>query len=419
MKINFALLLFFICHSLSAQPGIKKTNTPSSLRYDDICFINPDTGWTINGSGEIYKTLDGGIVWNKIFSGGKYLRSIEFIDEQVGFCGSLATSVYKTTDGGSNWVDISPQFDPRVKGICGLAIPDKNTIYGCGIYSSPAYMIKSVDAGTSWQFIDMSTYATALVEIYFIDSNKGFVAGKGLNEEGIILYTGDGGATWETVYQTTGFAEYVWKIQNLDNTHYFASIQGNISQNPKTRILKSDDGGKVWKETIVSDNPDNSIQMVGFLTPLHGWVGGREYLFETTDGGDTWTPYLTYGIYNRFLKINDHKAFLTGERVYYYDSLNVSTNDPRPVKAESSKLIVTPNPTSGNLKINIDLISHSIANIAIYDQSGKKIKSICNEIKSRGQHQFTMDLSSFSPQVFTVVLLTNEGHYFEKVLLTR
>ena len=33
------------------------------LRHDDLFFTDPDTGWVVNVSGEIYKTTDGGESW--------------------------------------------------------------------------------------------------------------------------------------------------------------------------------------------------------------------------------------------------------------------------------------------------------------------------------------------------------------------
>ena len=44
-----------------------------------------------------------------------------------------------------------------------------NTIYGCGAFFTPAYIIKSTDAGESWDYYDLSDQALALVEILFVD----------------------------------------------------------------------------------------------------------------------------------------------------------------------------------------------------------------------------------------------------------
>ena len=67
-----------------------------------------------------------------------------------------------------NLVSISP--NPAA--ICGLDCVGTSTVYGCGAYFGPAHVIKSTDSGDTWQFIDMSAYATALVDINFIDEKN-------------------------------------------------------------------------------------------------------------------------------------------------------------------------------------------------------------------------------------------------------
>ena len=70
-----------------------------------------------------------------------------------------------------------------------------STVYGCGAYFSPSYMIKTTDSGATWEYKDMSAYATALVEIQFLDENVGYASGA-TSTGGVIIKTIDGGATW-------------------------------------------------------------------------------------------------------------------------------------------------------------------------------------------------------------------------------
>src|SRR5690606_22414136 len=103
-----------------------------------------------DGQGQVLKTMDAGQTWSPQLITDKYLRSIEFLNDQVGFCGSLDSSLYKTTDGGTTWVDIANTITPKPPGICGLSAPGQQVIYGCGAWFSPAYVIKSSDGGTTW-----------------------------------------------------------------------------------------------------------------------------------------------------------------------------------------------------------------------------------------------------------------------------
>ncbi|TDI81728.1 MAG: hypothetical protein E2O79_07375, partial [Caldithrix sp.] len=38
-------------------------NAPVVPRHNDVFFVTPKLGWIVNGSGQIYKTIDGGNSW--------------------------------------------------------------------------------------------------------------------------------------------------------------------------------------------------------------------------------------------------------------------------------------------------------------------------------------------------------------------
>jgi len=82
----------------------------------------------------------------------------------------------KTINGGTTWTLVPDIIPPNSVNtavnndvICGMDAVGTHTIYGCGAYFGPAYVIKSIDSGATWQYIDMSAYAESLVEIMFVD----------------------------------------------------------------------------------------------------------------------------------------------------------------------------------------------------------------------------------------------------------
>ncbi|MBK5284533.1 MAG: hypothetical protein JJE25_03960, partial [Bacteroidia bacterium] len=196
-----AALVFIYLHSF-AQGGWTLPNQPNwGNRVDDIFMVNTQIGYAVAGDGKIAKTTDGGDNWITINQDSIYCRSVEFINTQKGFVGGFPgqTNTTKllrmTTDGGSTWTDLTSLLDPRARGICGLAIPDSNTIYGCGnFFQDSAYIVKSTDGGSTWSFIDMHTYASHLIDMYFLNKDTGFVTGSSPSPSfsGIILYTTDG-----------------------------------------------------------------------------------------------------------------------------------------------------------------------------------------------------------------------------------
>ena len=88
--------------------------------------------------------------------------------------------------------------------ICGLWAVDDRVVYAAGTNwpDRPAGMLKTEDGGSSWAHINMRGKADILVDVYFLDREHGWVVGgRGGSQRDqvkpVVLYTGDGGATWE------------------------------------------------------------------------------------------------------------------------------------------------------------------------------------------------------------------------------
>jgi len=385
-------------------------------RYDDVFFIG-DTGWLAGGdSSFIYKTTDAGQTWTrKINFYAKYLRSIEFATPLLGFCGSLDSSLYKTTDGGETWTDIANTISPKPKGICGLSAPTPQVIYGCGVWSNPAFVIKSTDGGNNWTSIDMSAYASALVDIHFINQNEGFVSGRAANsqEGGIILYTTDGGNTWEIKLKTMQPNDYVWKLQTYNGKNYYGSVESGILSN--VRWLQSIDSGATWQ---INEIPGVNayIQTIGFLDSLHGWTGGQGQLYETNDGGSSWNLIFVGGAYNRFFRANDNMAYLTGQQVYkYYSGNTTSIPDNKPYD-DIHSLNVSPNPTDDLINIECKIYNKTYCQLNVYNTSGGLVKTIYDAYAEKGILNFSLSLKEFSSQTFHIIMKTNEGNIYRKII---
>ena len=362
------------------------TTSPDAVRYDDVFFINQNVGWTAGGwNRQIHKTINGGQSWTQtgLIGNTKYLRCIEFMDESIGLCGSLngsgqPASLYRTTDGGATWTDVAPNIPQPLEGVCGLAKADENTIYGVGVWSEPAYVIKSIDKGLTWTFKDMSAHASCLIDTYFFDAAHGFATGS-ISEEiegemvitsGVVLYTADGGDTWTEKFRTNHLTDRVWKIQTPDNKHFFGSIESDFGE---TRMLRSSDAGQTW-EMITVDPEYSYIQVVGFIDSLKGWTGGNETLYETENGGNSWSKIALGSTYNRFFKINEELAYMTGRKVYKFKrSLVTGTLDEERYDPIHS-LTVSPNPTHGKATVRIRFANPTMAHIHVYNATGNVLK---------------------------------------------
>lgn len=419
------IALLIISVTAYTQTGWKLCNAPAfGNRVDDIFMLDTKTGYAVCGDGKIVKTTDGGDNWLLMKQANIYCRSVEFINTQKGFVGGFSFNagvdtniLRRTTDGGATWTDLSPLLHRRAKGgICGLAVADANTIYGGGNwYGDSAYIIKSTDGGNTWSFIDMSAYATSIIDLYFINKDVGFATGKGLSplESGIILYTTDGGASWTYKFQNMVANEYCWKIQRLTSKIYFASLEDFGSVLPK--ILKSTDGGMTWTVHFVSTSAYN-IEGIGFIDEKKGWTGGDGgFSFQSDDGGLTWDTIHICPFMNRVFKVNDTLLFASGDRIYKY---NTGGFIPAIPGTRYASMNCSPNPVNDKLNIGIAVSVQTRVWLMLLDNSGRRIEVIANEDKIKGSYQYKLNTDRLPPGMYYVLLKTHEDKVVKKIVVT-
>lgn len=412
---TFVLLLpvYLFANALYTQTWQTLT-IPQAQRFDDVFFRTPLKGWACNDEGHIYQTTDAGQTWNLQHKvpDFHYLRSIEFLNDSIGFCGGLDAnnSLFRTNNGGKAWNNISNLLPTGTGGICGLSCPGNNTVYGCGVWSQPAYIIKSTDGGLSWVKKDMSQLADYLVDVFFITPDSGWVSGGAHpnSEGGIILSTSDGGDTWHVKAKTGFLHDYVWKIQTPDSVHFFASIERYVPS-AKTQILKSTDGGVHWSLREVSPT-EVRLQMIGFLDSLYG-ITGNTALFESKDGGETWEPATGQGTnYNRFWRIDAQTAIVSGSGLYRLRRNMTGVGEPKQGEDEIHKLLVSPNPSTGLLNISIDLRKRTAVWLAVFRADGTGVsETLWSGEQPPGKYRFSTDVSTKGSGSYLVWLKTNYG----------
>lgn len=416
-KVGLLLLLlsqFVISQTWQPLPSI--VSNGNNQRFDDVFFLNENLGWAANGYySAVYKTTDGGTNWiqqttGAALGGSHYFRNIEFLDDNIGFLGTLNQKFYKTIDGGTNWTLVN-NITPNPLAICGLDCVGTSTIYGCGAYFSPAYIIKSTDSGNTWQYINMSAYATALVEVQFINENVGFASG-GNSTGGVILKTTDGGTTWNTVLNTNTNGDYVWKLQVLNSNQnvIFGAVEGT-SPNPG-RLAKSIDGGVNWTFNLA---PETIVQAVGFLDENHGWMGGHTTgFYETTNGGATWTNTGVGSNLNRIFFVGN-TAYAGGTTVYKMSSL-LSSIDFTEHNRTPLNIKVSPNPLVDKLNIEIEFTAEDHMVIDLYDNTGKLVKHLSKEeITNIGVKKYNFDFP-YATGTYHLDFHNNTGRQSSKII---
>lgn len=150
-----------------------QTPKPLGDKLIKTVFVDSTTGWIIGESGRLLKTTDGGNTWlvQGSFNGA---RCITMVNNNTGWI--AAGNIYKTVDGGTHWTTMNSPIS-SIKSIFFL---DSNVGWVIG----NSEIAKTTNGGVTW-ILQNSNTINSLLNIHFIDINNGWICGK----NGTILKT--------------------------------------------------------------------------------------------------------------------------------------------------------------------------------------------------------------------------------------
>lgn len=171
-RLAMILMLIIASNKLGAQTWQPlNTNTTEDLKT--LFFLNSNIGWAGGANGTIIKTTDGGVSWDTTINTPitETIRSVFFINSNTGWAAGNNGKVLKSIDGGINWTQ---QTSP--------------------IISQQINCIK------------------------FIDANKGWHVASG----GLVCKTTNGGLNW--TFANTNFGGFsAWGLSIIDPLNIWAS----------------------------------------------------------------------------------------------------------------------------------------------------------------------------------------------------
>ncbi len=439
MKVGKIFFMLIILISTSYSQFTYEWNTlpnaPVVGRFNDLYFVNPDTGWIVNGDGEIYKTINGGDNWQLQFeSSESHFRSVGFLNSLHGYAGNVgygefnttdSSALYETTDGGNTWTPMDNFTGPAPTGLCGMFVVNDSTIFSVGRVRGPAYITKTTNGGKTWYSKYMAIYAAGLIDCHFFNNDSGFVVGltnsNHNNSRGIILFTPDAGATWQTKYITQEAGQWCWKIDFPSRQIGYASIQRNNGS--PVNIIKTTDGGETWFEINFSTTP-YYVQGIGFANDTLGWIGGNSISssYQTTDGGETWQEYPIGSRLNRFRMINDTLGYAVGVTVYKYSSHQVTSIETEPEHITDNFYLFQnhPNPFNPSTKIKFIISSSQLrVRLVVYDVLGNEIAILVNEEKPAGKYEVEFRAENLPSGIYFCKLTAGNLSSTKKMLLLK
>lgn len=399
------ILLIALCKvTLSQSWGLLPNSPGAGFRHDDIFFVNADTGWVVNVDGYIYKTSNGGDNFSaQLFQSATSFRCVGFANPNKGWAGNLGIGswspttdtipLYQTLDGGNSWLPVTSISGPLPTGICGINVLNDSIAFAVGRVGGPAYFLKTTDGGQNWTSTDLSSLAFSLIDCHFFSADTGIIIGSTAstslqNAKALILYTTNGGSTWQTVYSGTELNQMCWKVSFTTRLTGYVSIESGTN-NDSIPVLKSTDGGLSWNKQVVTPGYI-WLQGVGFINDSTGWTGAGTDHKMTVDGGNTWTNFSVFTNFNRFRKVNDSIAYASGNRIWKYADIFNTLGEPTSLKG----LILEqnyPNPFSKKTAIRYSIPKVGKVTLRVYDFAGRPVKTLVNSEQNAGT--YTIDFS--------------------------
>lgn len=392
-------------HAQTAPTWETLENAPRVGRYNDVFFATPDSGWVVNGDGEIYRTVDGGATWRlQVNRPRAHFRSVAFVDAQRGWAGNVGpgefgatdpTILYQTTNAGINWLPVTTFEGPVPAGMCGMHAVNDSTVVGVGRVRGPAFFVRTTDGGKTWTSRDMSSHAAGLIDVYFTDTDTGFAVGLTNADHdqssGVVLYTADGGATWEERFRTSRTGEWFWKLSFPSPRVGYASLQRNSSA--PIFFAKTSDGGATWEEKLFSQSY-YFVQGIGFATEDEGWIGGNSSspTFHTTDGGETWVPDPIGARLNRFRFLNDSLGYAVGRQVHKFAPASRVHAEGRSALPATVRMDAGyPNPFRAATTVQYSLPTPAFVVGAVYDVQGRRVVELVRREQPAGTYSIVWD----------------------------
>lgn len=249
------------------------------------------------------------------------LKSLFFLDNNIGWIVGDSGTVLKTTNSGTNWE--SKNCDPTIM-LYSVFFLDNNIGWiGGQDATSASVLLRTTNGGNTWQKIQYNGLYE-IRQIKFFNESVGWIIENDGDFGGRIRKTINGGQTWNTVFSHEN---------NVNEFYFFSPDTGWISG---TRFVKKTlDGGDSLMsiEENLPEKVTDGIHLFGtyFLDENIGWVAsmfGDGIFYKTEDGGNTWIcydamprEYLGWNFITvKFLDINDGIAV-----VYGYNPLNSSS----------------------------------------------------------------------------------------------
>jgi photosystem II stability/assembly factor-like uncharacterized protein len=340
--------------------------------FGSACFLNTDTGIVACGN-IIYRTYNGGVAWSKkVMTEGCNIYNVKFMDDSTIYfvasvessgqyiickitdffslwsvlyvnnyyiyachfftddiiiaimADSITTNIRKSKNGGQTWEKADAAKLPQFF-LYDLCFGADNVGYIIGTRNGYNIILKSVDQGNNWTFLDL-TYP--FKDVYFINRDKGFVVGGNTEIHdpfGSVLKTYDRAKSWDFINNQR---RCPINCHFTNDSNGFLLCGAGSGRNIKySELYQTLDGGNNWFNNSRGIEEELCITDLFFVNEHIGYAAVRDLeswcngsIYKTANGGEFWYKIWNYnkcGIMDIYLNsiffIDESTGWAVGE----------------------------------------------------------------------------------------------------------
>jgi photosystem II stability/assembly factor-like uncharacterized protein len=292
-ETGYRALIWFACLTASAASTEVSPHWVDDAQLHDVQLVGSKHAIAVGEHGAIWKSADGGRQWTRLNCGFDIsLRSVGFIDDQVGWIAGGDANPYAgpdpgvllaTRDGGKTWQQLGRDLLPALAYVKFFDLDD-GVVVGQPTPMAPAGIYKTSDGGKTWRGVQGDA-PQGWKAICFLEAELGVVAGS----RGRVSLMGG-----EQIYSSK------LPAQGLRSIRAIKLLPGDVGwlAGDGGLVLKTDTGGVVWEspETPLpeelSDGMDfRAVEVRGDKVWLAGSPGS--VIWHSPDGGQHWDKQVT------------------------------------------------------------------------------------------------------------------------------